>query len=263
MAEQLDYHRPTVPVVSNLTGRIAVETDLMNPAYWVRHAQEPVRFADGVRELAGGVRGFLELGPDAVLSSIVPECPAGHDAARAVPVARGDRPEPVSFLSALGDLHAQGRTLDWSPLYDERRPRFLTTLPTYAFQRRRHWLETDQPAARTGVTAAAAAVTVVEAEEHAPQEAPGQEVAALSGSELLAALVRIVAETAANVLGHEGPEPLDRDAEPLDLGITSLMAVELRTRLAETLALDLPPTLAYDHLRIEDTARFLDEELNR
>jgi acyl transferase domain-containing protein len=122
VAEQVDYHRPTVPVVSNLTGRIAAETDLMDPAYWVRHVREPVRFADGVRELAAdGVRGFLELGPDSVLSSMVPECLAGHDAARTarlIPVARRDRPEADSFLTALGDLHAQGRTVGWSPLFD-------------------------------------------------------------------------------------------------------------------------------------------------
>ncbi|MDO0929807.1 acyl carrier protein [Streptomyces sp. TG1A-8] len=103
----------------------------------------------------------------------------------------------------------------------------------------------------------------METEEHPPQETPGQEIAALSGSERLAALIRIVAEAAADTLGHEGPEPLDGDAELLDLGITSLMAVELRTRLGEALALDLPPTLVYDHPRIEDMARFLDEELNR
>jgi acyl transferase domain-containing protein len=272
-AEELTYHRPTLPVVSHLTGGTATDRDLMDPDHWVRHVRQPVRFADGVRRLtADGVRDFLELGPDGVLSSMVPACLSGHDAAprtRALPAARRDRPEALSYVTAVAELHARGRAVDWAPLFDGRHPGFLTTLPTYAFQRRRYWLDavpaaprrTPDPTAHPDRPAPHAAPALDT--EPAPHTEQAPDLTALAAPDRLAALVGLTARTAADVLGHDGPEPLDGDAELLDLGITSLMAVELRTRLGEALGLELPPTLVYDHPRVADIARLLDEELNR
>src|SRR6185312_8328515 len=73
-AGEIDFHEPLIPVVSNLTGRPARGEELCSPGYWVRHARETVRFADGVQWLARmGVDSFLELGPEGALSAMVAE----------------------------------------------------------------------------------------------------------------------------------------------------------------------------------------------
>ncbi|WP_327066355.1 type I polyketide synthase [Kitasatospora sp. NBC_01302] len=143
---ELDYAEPVIPIVSTLTGRPATAAELGTPEYWVRHVREGVRFADGIAALAGqGVTTFLELGPDAVLSALGPDCVAEDADAVFVPVARKDKPEVAELLGALALTHTRGAALDWPALYGDYTARAVE-LPTYAFQHRRFWL--DAPAAK-------------------------------------------------------------------------------------------------------------------
>ncbi|MGH7751061.1 MAG: acyltransferase domain-containing protein, partial [Candidatus Dormibacteria bacterium] len=106
VAAGLTYCEPRIPVVSNLSGEIAV----FDAGYWVRHVREAVRFADGVSYLAGqGVTTFVELGPDGVLSGMGQQCVDAHF----VPVLRADRSEVVTFTGAVTGLHTRGVELDW------------------------------------------------------------------------------------------------------------------------------------------------------
>ncbi|WP_449224370.1 SDR family NAD(P)-dependent oxidoreductase, partial [Amycolatopsis silviterrae] len=132
---QLSFHRPEIPVVSNLTGRAAAAGELASPDYWVRHVRETVRFADGVETLAAeGVRTFLELGPDGVLSAMARE--SAPDDATVVPVLRKDRPEDQTAAAALARLHVGGATVDWTGFVAGGS---RVDLPTYAFQHERFW----------------------------------------------------------------------------------------------------------------------------
>ncbi|MEV6829663.1 SDR family NAD(P)-dependent oxidoreductase [Amycolatopsis sp. NPDC051102] len=124
VAETLTYHPAEIPVLSNVSGALASS---FTAEYWVRHVREAVRFADGVSTLsAAGAEVFLELGPDGVLSAMVP--------GTAIPALRRDRDEERTFLSALAALHTNGVPVDWTALPGHRIP-----LPTYAFQRERFW----------------------------------------------------------------------------------------------------------------------------
>ncbi|ARF53633.1 hypothetical protein B1H19_05070 [Streptomyces gilvosporeus] len=134
---RLSFGTPTIPVVSNLTGRLAEPEQLAHADYWVRHVREAVRFADGIEALrAEGVTRFLELGPDGVLSAMARE--SAPDDAVLAPVLRKDRPEETALLGALAQLYVRGVSMDWTALFAGSGARWAD-LPTYAFQHERFW----------------------------------------------------------------------------------------------------------------------------
>ncbi|MCO7194237.1 type I polyketide synthase [Pseudonocardia sp. McavD-2-B] len=137
VVDGLTFAEPRIPVVSNLTGEVSGE--LTDPGYWVRHARGAVRFGDGVAALAGlGVRTFLELGPDAVLSALVAENAPG---AVAVPALRRGAGEEATLLAAAGALWTRGTDVDWAAVAEGTTTPGAApvTLPTYAFDRERYW----------------------------------------------------------------------------------------------------------------------------
>ncbi|WBB80350.1 type I polyketide synthase [Micromonospora sp. WMMD882] len=127
VAESLTYHPPTLPVGS--TGRVDTAE------HWVRHLRDTVRFGDAVRDLrAAGAGTFLEIGPDAALTVLGPEC-----APDAVFVAaqRRDRSGHAALVTALATLQARGSTVDWTALFPGGGAH--VDLPTSVFRRRRYW----------------------------------------------------------------------------------------------------------------------------
>ncbi|MFI0858445.1 SDR family NAD(P)-dependent oxidoreductase [Streptomyces sp. NPDC021098] len=145
IAGELTYHSPTIPVVSNLTGELANPDEITTPAYWVRHVREAVRFSDGITALhAHGVRHYLELGPDATLTTMAQDSLTdGTEDIAFIPVLRRDRDESHTFLTALATAHTHGVRVDWTPLIGATGTH--TALPTYPFQRQRFWLERPRP----------------------------------------------------------------------------------------------------------------------
>ncbi|WP_435834297.1 beta-ketoacyl synthase N-terminal-like domain-containing protein, partial [Streptomyces chartreusis] len=134
VAEQITYHRPTLPAVSTLTGATLGDGDWTTPDYWVRQVREAVRFHDAARTAAdelGAVR-FLEVGPDPVLSAMV-------ESTFALSALRRNLPEAEAALRAVAELYVRGTAVHWPAVF-EGSGAVRTVLPTYAFQRERYWL---------------------------------------------------------------------------------------------------------------------------
>ncbi len=83
----------------------------------------------------------------------------------------------------------------------------------------------------------------------------------LPGTEREAALLEIVRGEFAAILGLAGPEDIAPDRSVRDLGLDSLMAVELRNRLGSLTGIRLPAPVLLDHPEPGDLARFLADEL--
>ncbi|GAA2059771.1 type I polyketide synthase [Streptomyces cheonanensis] len=137
-AAQLTYRRPSLPLVSTLTGRLADPAELTSPDYWTRQIRRPVRFADALRTLADeGSTLFVECGPDSVLSALADRLGDTGRPVTVVPLLRPGRPEPDTLVRGLGTVHAAGGPLEPAGFFPGAA---LTDLPTYPFRRTRFWL---------------------------------------------------------------------------------------------------------------------------
>ncbi|MGW6293897.1 type I polyketide synthase, partial [Streptomyces sp. NPDC055058] len=148
VAERITYAAPSIPVVSNVTGRLAVPDEgvLTSAGYWVRHVREAVRFADGVSALVEhGVTRFLEIGPDGTLTALTRNCLPDDDTSLFVPTLRKNEPERTAVLRAMAQVHVDGGEIDWAAVLRTRGIDRTVELPTYPFQRRRYWLAPNEP----------------------------------------------------------------------------------------------------------------------
>ncbi|MFE4514221.1 SDR family NAD(P)-dependent oxidoreductase, partial [Kitasatospora sp. NPDC056783] len=259
-AERIAYRAPGIPLVSNLTGALADPAELATAEYWVRHVRRPVRFADGVRTLEQqGVRTFVELGPDGVLTALARDCLADPGAARVVPLLRADRPDRAALADALARLYVHGLPVDLDGLTGGGR---RVDLPVYPFQGRSHWLTatrslTGPPAPGTnagpagpGTTAGAgAADSFAEEKPDEPEtgaEALRRQLREAPDAARTELLTDLVTRQLAAVMGEV--EEMARSGEAFsELGLTSLGMAELRNRLHETTGVRVAPTAIVDH----------------
>ncbi|MEU0505495.1 type I polyketide synthase [Nocardia sp. NPDC005998] len=134
----LDFAEPTIPIVSNVSGKSA-GSEMTAPEYWVRHVRETVRFADGVRTLAAaGARRFVVAGPDGGSTGLIGQCLEPADPV-VTPMLVRDRPEAWSVLAGVARVFVTGVDVDWSAVFGGHGRH--VDLPTYAFERERFWLE--------------------------------------------------------------------------------------------------------------------------
>jgi phthiocerol/phenolphthiocerol synthesis type-I polyketide synthase E len=149
---------PQIPFISNLTGSWITEEQATSPGYWVKHLRQTVRFADGVRELLKEPSCvLLEVGPGHTLGGLArqnndPDAPRPIISSGRGPQAQ--ETDTASLLNAVGALWLLGVEIDWRGFHGRQRRRRVS-LPTYPFERKRHWVEPH--AAQSGEARPAAA----------------------------------------------------------------------------------------------------------
>jgi acyl transferase domain-containing protein len=107
---------PRIPVVSNVTGAWLRPEEAVDPEYWVRHLCQPVRFADGVLELAHDPDTvLLEVGPGQTLGGFARQSGLARQVILPSVRYRYDRQSDEAFLlGTLGRLWLTGAPIEWS-----------------------------------------------------------------------------------------------------------------------------------------------------
>lgn len=162
VARSVRYREPRIEIVSTVTGE-PIGGEIADWRYWVGQITEPVRFHDAATALrAAGVRRLLEISPKPTLLQLVEDL-FDEGTAVLIPSLRTGGGHD-QLLVALGALYEAGCDPDWGAVFgghDLRR----VALPTYAWQRRRHWVDAPGPAGN-------------------PAAEPGPDAAAFLGSRL-------------------------------------------------------------------------------
>lgn len=210
---------PTIPFVSNLTGRPVTAEEACDPAYWGRHLRGTVRFVDGLASVLGTPgRLLLEVGPGETLTGLARQH-ADRASAAAITSSQAHPQQhardPRQLAGAVATLWSAGVDLDWQA-YQPTVGRRRVPLPGYPFQRRRHWVE------------AADEVSVAHAGKTGNAGSPGQAGHSVSASEAVAADSLYVPVWEREPLAAAG-------TDPAIAGLTLLMA-DADSPLAEPLA---------------------------
>jgi acyl transferase domain-containing protein len=143
-AAEVAGHAPSVPVAWNLTGGAPLPGNgAPDSSYWGRHLAEPVRFADGLSELARqNFDTFLEIGPHPTLAAIA-QSVLPHEA-RVIHSLRRDADDWIGMSDAVARLYVSGARMDWAGV-DAPYGACRIQLPTYAFEHRPYWVDGPTP----------------------------------------------------------------------------------------------------------------------
>ena len=142
---ELDISPPSVDLISSMTGRVLERDALMDGQYWRRQARQPVAFRECINTLESlGVDVVVEVGPQAVLGTMLSMgWPGANEPATITSLlgpAEAEETGDSGFVEAVAGAYEAGLAVSFEGLFagEERR---RISLPTYPFQRQRHWVE--------------------------------------------------------------------------------------------------------------------------
>ena len=153
--ERASPQPPSIPFLSNVSGRWITEREATDAGYWARHARETVRFSACLRTLAAQSRWLaIEVGPGRGLTTLTRAHSELTNRIVGIPCLEpSSDPDDVQMLRALGRVWLEGARVRWSGLHAGAK-RHRLSLPTYPFERQRFWVEPPDGGIRTSGEAA-------------------------------------------------------------------------------------------------------------
>lgn len=151
--EAVPLSSPTIAIVSTLSGALLSDAEATSPDYWARHLRQSVRFSPALlHALDDPATAFLEVGPRPSLTMLGRQHAQARG--RTIVASLADNPagERAAFLGAAGTLWSAGVAVSVAA-FDHREQRRRVRLPTYPFERKRHWVDARVAASVTAIAA--------------------------------------------------------------------------------------------------------------
>uniref|UniRef100_A0AAU8H6V0 G8446 n=1 Tax=Sporormiella sp. TaxID=2012087 RepID=A0AAU8H6V0_9PLEO len=145
VASSVVYNKPTVPVLSPLTGEVIRTAGVIGPDYLARHARETVNFwnalSSGKADKAFDEKAaWVEIGAHPVCSGMV-KASLGGNPCTAGSLRRNEDPWKT-LATSISTLYLAGVAFDFEEYHRQYNDAHeLLTLPTYSFDDKRYWLD--------------------------------------------------------------------------------------------------------------------------
>ena len=260
---------PKLPIVSTATGVWLTDAEAQDPNYWASHLRRTVQFTQAAAFLKQDAnRWLLEVGPRKTLTTLALQRSEANRSAP-VPVAihcLGDTAEGgaewTALLAALGRLWVAGVPLDHGAFFRGERRRRLH-LPSYSFERDRHWLDVPSSvAAPTRPAMAEPTVTlpipnVSPPLPEVPSVMPPQNSAGSRRDRLIPQLKELFEHTSGSDFGDASTT-----ANFIELGVDSLLVTQIALRLKQKFQLPITFRQLMEEVpTFEELATYLDQRL--
>ena len=249
VADGITYDRPTIPIVSNVTG-IKADESIATASYWVNHVRQPVRFAQSMKTLhQQGYQVYLEIGAKPILLGMGKQC-LPKDEGVWLPSLYPPQEDWQQMLYSLGQLYVRGVKVDWLGC-DRDYDRSKVVLPTYPWQRKRYWIETDnnlthKKQSPDAVPTSSKLSPQVEYQKNQPNSGVDLELLRqleVSAGDRQRLLIAYLRDRVTDVMRLDLSEPLDPHTSLNELGLDSLMGIELKNQIESQLGVSLPTTM--------------------
>lgn len=253
IANQLTYSNPQIDLVSNLTGRLTT-SEIATPEYWCRHILQPVKFTDSMMTIEkAGYEIFVEIGPKPILLGMGSHCLTKSDNVW-LPSLRPNSSNWQSMLQSLNELYVGGAKIDWSSFSKDEPDLRPVNLPTYQFQRQRCWIAKSDRQLRL-VPDELSLIPHLPPESNQPKLI--EQLPEILVEDRLGFLINFLQQEIAVVMGLNSAQLLEPQQGFFQMGLDSLMAVELRNRLEASLEKSISSTAAFNYPNIEALAKYL------
>ena len=144
---QLTYSQPTIRLISTVTGELdpgRLGEGMCSAQYWVDQIRSTVRFADAIAYAeTQGSNLVIEVGPDAVLGPLTRQA---LPEVATVSLGRRGCKDSSTLNKGIASAWVHGAVVDWQSFLGPSDWPMLD-VPTYRFQRTRHWSDASEYAA--------------------------------------------------------------------------------------------------------------------
>ncbi len=246
-----ELRSPKIPFLSNVTGTWITPTEATDHRYWSEHIRRPVRFSDCMASLKNEANPILlEVGPGNTLCSLAGQQerqPSGFSVLSSLRHPKEDKSDMAHILTSLGRLWLAGGEPDWPAFYRNEERRRIS-LPTYAFERNRYWIESGKRAWADSSAAAGFNQLDGKDDDHPDSgaDAVSAEETGRQGSQTPTHENRI--ERNLSVIWKEllNLPAIDPDDNYFELGGSSLFAVRMFEQIEKKLGRRLPLATLYE-----------------
>ncbi|MFT3904332.1 MAG: amino acid adenylation domain-containing protein [Niabella sp.] len=143
VVSSLKLEIPKIPVLSTVTGGWLKDGEATDPVYWAKHARKTVNFSDAVSAIATDLSPvYLECGPGNTATTLIKQHGGkiAENAFNSIDAASKNS-EEVAVRETLSKLWTHGIELNWSLLHKGNTANLLHDIPTYAYDKKRYWLD--------------------------------------------------------------------------------------------------------------------------